>query len=251
MEERLRERFEAGLVCDVRSPDPATRLTILRKRVQQDRIAEPEPAALELIADRVTDNVRALEGALIRIVAFGSLTGRPVTAALAEEVLAGLYPDLKARRRDMTVREIQERTAEAFGLSVETLVSASRAGAVAWPRQVAMYLVARADGRDAARHRPRVRRPQPHHRPARLPAHGRAHRRRRRRLRDRAAPHRAPPRHVTPTRLTDSIARVHTRRTARRPHRAAFPAVTHTITTLVTVTSSSDRPSSTVKQATR
>jgi chromosomal replication initiator protein len=140
MEERLRERFEAGLVCDVRSPDPATRLTILRKRVQQDRLAAPEPAALELIADRVTDNVRALEGALVRVVAFGSLTGRPVSEALAEEVLAGLYPDLKARARAMTVREIQERTAEAFGLSVEVLVSSSRAGAVAWPRQVAMYL---------------------------------------------------------------------------------------------------------------
>ena len=97
MEERLRERFEAGLVTDVRSPDPATRLTILRKRIQQDRIAAPDPAALELIADRVTANVRALEGALIRVVAFGSLTGRPVTAELAEEVLAGLYPDLQAR----------------------------------------------------------------------------------------------------------------------------------------------------------
>ncbi len=84
--------------------------------------------------------MRALEGALIRVVAFGSLTGRPVTAELAEEVLAGLYPDLKARARSMTVREIQERTAEAFGVSVEALVSPSRVGTVAWPRQVAMYL---------------------------------------------------------------------------------------------------------------
>ena len=140
MEERLRERFEAGLVTDVHSPNPATRLTILRKRVQQDRIAPPGPGALELIAARVTDNVRALEGALIRVVAFGSLTGRPVTAELAEEVLDGLYPDLKARARSMTVLEIQERTAEAFGVSVEALVSSSRVGTVAWPRQVAMYL---------------------------------------------------------------------------------------------------------------
>ena len=140
MEERLRERFEAGLVTDVHSPNPATRLTILRKRVQQDRIAPPGPGALELIAARVTDNVRALEGALIRVVAFGSLTGRPVTAELAEEVLDGLYPDLKARARSMTVLEIQERTAEAFGVSVEALVSSSRVGTVAWPRHVAMYL---------------------------------------------------------------------------------------------------------------
>jgi chromosomal replication initiator protein len=140
LEERLRERFEAGLVTDVRAPDASTRLTILRKRAQQDRIQDLDPAALELIADRVTDNVRALEGALIRVVAFGSLTGRPVTAQLTVEVLDGLYPDLKARARAATVREIQEETAAAFGISVEALVSSSRAGNLAWPRQVAMYL---------------------------------------------------------------------------------------------------------------
>ena len=140
MEVRLRERFEAGLVTDVRAPDLSTRLTILRKRVQQDAVGQPDPDALALIADRVTDNVRALEGALIRVVAFGSLTGRTVTADLTAEVLDGLYPDHKGRRRSMTVREIQEHTADAFGVSVEALVSPSRAGGVAWPRQVAMYL---------------------------------------------------------------------------------------------------------------
>jgi chromosomal replication initiator protein len=140
LEERLRERFEAGLVTDVRAPDPATRLTILRKRVQQDRIDGIDPQALQLIADRVTDNVRALEGALVRVVAFGSLTGRPVTPELADEVLAGLYPELRRKRRAATVEEIQERTAEAFGVSVDALLSPSRAGGLAWPRQVAMYL---------------------------------------------------------------------------------------------------------------
>jgi chromosomal replication initiator protein len=141
MEARLRERFEAGLVTDVRAPDASTRLTILRKRAQQDEIAAPADGALELIADRVTDNVRALEGALIRVVAFGSLTGRPVTAELAEEVLAGLYPARRgAARRRATVEEIQQRTAEDFGITVEDLVSASRAAVVAWPRQLAMYL---------------------------------------------------------------------------------------------------------------
>jgi chromosomal replication initiator protein len=140
MEARLRERFEAGLVTDVRAPDALTRLTILRKRVQQDALTDVEPAALDLIAERVTDNVRALEGALIRVVAFGSLTARSVTASLAAEVLAGLYPDLTPRARPASLAEIQERTAQAFGLSVEALVSSSRAGAVAWPRQVAMYL---------------------------------------------------------------------------------------------------------------
>ena len=140
MEVRLRERFEAGLVTDVRAPDPSTRLTILRKRVHQDGVGAIDPAALELIAGRVTDNVRALEGALIRVVAFGSLTGRPVTADLAHEVLTGLYPELRTRTSALTVTEIQERTAEAFGVSVDGLVSSSRAGRLAWPRQVAMYL---------------------------------------------------------------------------------------------------------------
>jgi chromosomal replication initiator protein len=140
LELRLRERFEGGLVTDVLAPDPATRLAILRKRVQQDDVGSIDPAALELIADRVVDNVRVLEGALIRTIAFGSLTGRRVTSELAAEVLAGLYPELRKRTSAMTVAEIQQCTAEAFGLSVEMLLSSSRAGAVAWPRQIAMYL---------------------------------------------------------------------------------------------------------------
>jgi chromosomal replication initiator protein len=140
LELRLRERFEAGLVTDVGPPDCSTRLAILQKRVQQDDVGAIEPAALEAIAARVTDNVRALEGALVRVVAFGSLIGRPVTCELASEVLAGLYPDLRRQTGAMTVAEIQERTAEAFGISVVSLLSSSRAPAVAWPRQIAMYL---------------------------------------------------------------------------------------------------------------
>ena len=138
LEDRLRERFEAGLVCDVRPPDADTRLTILRKRVQQDGLTSVAPAALELIAARVDTNIRALEGALIRVVAFGSLTARPVTHELAAEVLDGLYPELRPRSR--TVREIQESICETFGISMDDLLSSSRAGTVAWPRQVAMYL---------------------------------------------------------------------------------------------------------------
>ena len=138
LEDRLRERFEAGLVTDVRPPDLGTRRTILRKRVQQDGLQGVAPAAVDLIADRVDSNIRALEGALIRVVAYGSLTGRPVTAELAAEVLAGLYPGTRPRR--FTVRDIQQHTCEAFGLSMDDLLSTSRAAPVAWPRQVAMYL---------------------------------------------------------------------------------------------------------------
>jgi chromosomal replication initiator protein len=138
LEDRLRERFEAGLVCDVKPPERATRLTVLRKRVAQDDVGEVDPAALELIADRVATNLRALEGALIRVVAFGSLTGRAVTVELAGEVLDGLYPQLKAPAR--SVKEIQEQTCEAFGISMDDLLSSTRTQPVAFARQVAMYL---------------------------------------------------------------------------------------------------------------
>jgi chromosomal replication initiator protein len=138
LEDRLRERFEAGLVTDVKPPDFTTRRTILRKRVRQDDVACLDPAAIDLIAERVDTNIRALEGALIRVVAYGSLTGRPVTTELAEEVLAGLYPGTRRQRR--SVQDIQERICEAFGVSMDDLLSTSRAAPITWPRQVAMYL---------------------------------------------------------------------------------------------------------------
>ena len=145
LEDRLRERFEAGLVCDVRPPSADVRRTILRKRAQQDGLAHVDPAALELVAERVTSNVRSLEGALIRTIAFGSITGRPVTAELAAEVLDGLYPDL--RPRGVSVHDIQERTASAFGVGLDELLSSGRGAAVTWPRQVAMYLARELTGR--------------------------------------------------------------------------------------------------------
>ncbi len=139
LEDRLRARFESGLVTEIGPPDVATRLTILRKRVLQDGLGNVDEKALNLIAERVRESVRALEGALIRVVAFASLTGRAVTADLAAEVLSGLYPDLvKPPRR--TVQEIQARTCDAFGVSLEDLRSPSRAAPVSWARQVAMYL---------------------------------------------------------------------------------------------------------------
>jgi chromosomal replication initiator protein len=138
LEDRLRERFEAGLVTEVGPPDFATRLTILRKRARQDGLHDVAPDALELLASRVDRNIRALEGALIRVVAFASLTRRAVTADLAAEVLAGLYPDLKPRRR--TILEIQEATCAALGVALEDVRGTSRAAAVSWARQVSMYL---------------------------------------------------------------------------------------------------------------
>jgi chromosomal replication initiator protein len=142
LEDRLRERFEAGLVADIRPPDLPTRMTILRKRAQHDHLQLSDDSPLELIAERVTDNVRAIEGALIRVVAFSSLTGRPLTAELTREVLDGLYPAAPppTRRRHPSIEEIQRVACEHFGITPAELVSSSRTPRVAWPRQVAMYL---------------------------------------------------------------------------------------------------------------
>jgi chromosomal replication initiator protein len=142
LEDRLRERFEAGLVADIKPPELATRLAILRKRAQHDGIELSDPQVLHAIAERVTLNVRALEGALIRVVAFGSLTGRALTVELAREVLDGLYPasERLQRRRPKSVGEIQAAVGEYFGLSPEELLSSARTARIAWPRQVAMYL---------------------------------------------------------------------------------------------------------------
>jgi chromosomal replication initiator protein len=142
LEDRLRERFEAGLVADVKPPDLTTRLTILRKRAQHDGVGLPDDLALHVIAERIDTNVRALEGALIRVVAFSSLTGRPLTGDLAGEVLDGLYPrsTTPPRPRPSSIGEIQAAVGEHFGLSADELLSPTRTQRVAWPRQVAMYL---------------------------------------------------------------------------------------------------------------
>jgi chromosomal replication initiator protein len=140
LEDRLRERFEAGLVADIKAPELATRLAILHKRADHDHIELADELALALIAERVTQNVRALEGALIRVVAFSSLTGRPLTVELAKEVLDGLYPATTEPRTSRSVPEIQAAACEHFGLSPEELLSSARAPRIAWPRQVAMYL---------------------------------------------------------------------------------------------------------------
>jgi chromosomal replication initiator protein len=139
LEDRLRERFQAGLVADVRPPDLATRMAILRKRAQHDGIQLADEQALGLIAEHVEGNVRALEGALIRVVAFGSLTGRALTPELAQEVLSSLYP--RASTTNVrTIAEIQAAACAHFGVSSQELLSSTRTARVAWPRQLAMYL---------------------------------------------------------------------------------------------------------------
>jgi len=138
LEDRLRERFQSGLVADIRPPDFSTRMAILRKRAQHDGLQSVDADAFEAIAQRITVNVRALEGALIRVVAFSSLTGRPLSSELATEVLDGLYP--KTDQPQRSIAEIKAAACQKFGITAEELVSAGRTARLAWPRQVAMYL---------------------------------------------------------------------------------------------------------------
>jgi chromosomal replication initiator protein len=142
LEDRLRERFEAGLVADIQPPDLATRLAILRKRANHDGVQVADEHALLVIAERIHNNVRALEGALIRVVAFSSLTGRPLTGGLAHEVLNTLYPRTKASapRPARSIAEIQAAVSQHFNVSPQELLSSARTPRIAWPRQIAMYL---------------------------------------------------------------------------------------------------------------
>ena len=141
VEERLRERFESGLVAVIKPPDHATRVAILRKRAALDHIRVSDETVLELIADRITDNVRVLEGALIRIVAYHSLTQLPVDVRLAETVLDEIHPSAPAKARTSTsVDEIQHAVASYYGLAQAQLTSSSRTSTVIWPRQVAIHL---------------------------------------------------------------------------------------------------------------
>ncbi|MCW3067648.1 MAG: chromosomal replication initiator protein DnaA [Solirubrobacterales bacterium] len=141
LEDRLRERFEAGLVADITPPEMPTRLAILRMRVHHDQIKLADDAALRVIAERIENHVRALEGALIRVVAYSSLTGRPITVDLAQEVLDSLYPQTASTARaTRSVGDIQAAACACFDVSPEELLSSSRTPRLAWPRQLAMYL---------------------------------------------------------------------------------------------------------------
>jgi len=139
LEERLRSRFEWGLITDIQPPDLETRIAILRKKVTTDGIAIHDPEVLTFIAGRVSTNIRELEGALTRVVAFSSLTGLPLDVDLAEQVLRDLFPS-HGGVPEVTIGAIQDAVCDRFSLSVEELCSQRRSQAVAYPRQVAMYL---------------------------------------------------------------------------------------------------------------
>jgi chromosomal replication initiator protein len=138
LEERLRSRFEWGLITDIQPPDLETRIAILRKKVKTDGIHIPDPQVLTFIAGRVSTNIRELEGALTRVVAFSSLTARPMTVELAQDVLKDVFPQGEAP--EVSIERIQTAVSERFGLSMEELCGDRRSQNIVYPRQVAMYL---------------------------------------------------------------------------------------------------------------
>jgi chromosomal replication initiator protein len=138
LEERLRSRFEWGLITDIQPPDLETRIAILRKKVKTDGIHVPDTQVLTFIASRVSTNIRELEGALTRVVAFSSLTGRAMTVDLAQDVLKDVFPQGEAAQ--VSIKRIQDLVAERFGLSLDELCGDKRSQNIVYPRQVAMYL---------------------------------------------------------------------------------------------------------------
>ncbi|HET8606960.1 MAG TPA: chromosomal replication initiator protein DnaA [Gaiellaceae bacterium] len=138
LEERLRSRFEWGLITDIQPPDLETRIAILRKKVKVDGTHVPDEQVLTFIAGRVSTNIRELEGALTRVVAFSSLTGRPMTVDLAQDVLKDVFP--QGEQAAVSIDKIQVLVADRFGLSLDELCGDRRSQNIVYPRQVAMYL---------------------------------------------------------------------------------------------------------------
>ncbi|MGC4744938.1 chromosomal replication initiator protein DnaA [Micromonospora sp. DT201] len=137
LEDRMRTRFEWGLLADIQPPDLETRIAILQKKAAQERMYAP-PDVLEFIASRVSNSIRELEGALIRVTAFASLTRSTVELSLAEEVLRDFMPD--GAGPEINADQIMASTADYFGVSLEDLRGQSRSRVLVNARQVAMYL---------------------------------------------------------------------------------------------------------------
>ncbi|MFF0339157.1 chromosomal replication initiator protein DnaA [Kribbella sp. NPDC004875] len=137
LEDRLRNRFEWGLITDIQPPDLETRIAILRKKAATERLTAP-PEVLEFIASKVQTNIRELEGALIRVTAFASLNRQPVDLSLAEIVLKDLIPE--GSKPEVTASMIMGQTASYFGLSIDDLCGSSRSRVLVTARQIAMYL---------------------------------------------------------------------------------------------------------------
>jgi chromosomal replication initiator protein len=136
IEDRLRNRFEWGLIADIQPPDLETKVAILQKKAESEKVALPTDVAL-FIASNIRSNVRELEGALIRLIAYASLTGAEVSLATAQQVLKNF---IDAQSRKVTIDAIQKAVAEQFGLRVTEIKAKNNSRAIVYPRQIAMFL---------------------------------------------------------------------------------------------------------------
>ncbi len=136
IEERLRSRFEWGLIADIQPPDFETRVAILKKKAALERVLLADDVAY-LMATRVKSNIRQLEGSLTRMIAFSAMTDREMTTDLAQEVLADLWGD---EETIIPIEVIQRKAAEFFRVRLSDLTAKDRTKAVAFPRQIAMYV---------------------------------------------------------------------------------------------------------------
>nr|PZN04447.1 MAG: chromosomal replication initiator protein DnaA [Bacillota bacterium] len=137
LEERLRSRFEWGLITDIQPPDFETRIAILRKKAMMEKLTVPDEV-INFIATKIETNIRELEGALIRIVAFSSLTNKPIDLALAEQVLKDILPNQKPKT--VSIMDILQVVSNHFSVKIEDFKSKKRTKEIAYARQVAMYL---------------------------------------------------------------------------------------------------------------
>ncbi len=136
IEERLRSRFEWGLIADIQPPDFETRVAILKKKAALERVRLTDDVAY-LIASRIKSNIRELEGSLTRMIAFCALTGREMSVDLTQEVLGELWGE---EEKIITIEQIQRKVCDLFGIRLSDLKAKTRTKAIAFPRQIAMYL---------------------------------------------------------------------------------------------------------------
>ncbi len=137
LEDRMRSRFEWGLIVDIQPPDLETRIAILKKKAKTENLSIPNDV-LEFIATRIKSNIRELEGALIRVIAFASLHREKITYSLAQEVLKGIFPESESK--PISIQLIQNETARYFNIKKADLVGSKRNQSIVYPRQIAMYL---------------------------------------------------------------------------------------------------------------
>ena len=137
IEERLRSRFEWGLIADIQMPDLETKIAILQKKADSERVHLPDEVA-EFIARSIKSNIRELEGALIRLIAYSSLTGVEINQSTAQQVLKNI---IETQEKKVTIEQIQKRVGEHFGMRAQDLKIRSNSKVIAFPRQIAMFLV--------------------------------------------------------------------------------------------------------------